>query len=1854
MKIIAAAILVLLFAACEASNLEVRKGGSFSGSVSGKLPEKANLFAKKTGLSLAESQAANEDCMDAKVGLYAIDGNKEVMVSSVDSAPGGEYFFSKERLAARKSSPTEKLTIKARFCFGEMRERFVSGSSDQNLDLSTTALARWIRQSGKITNLSQADIKQLADSIPASEVPEDVQRIFSENDTIRALLQKKLGSSVETMESASPEIFRLTGPSQVAEGEPAYFTGDVLDWSAARLGFEWQVDGKILSTSRVLEYLPGMNDQGKHEVTLRVGKKDSVTGAIDEKATTKLSRTFEVDNKFIAEAPPFTAEVSKLSIAKKSLTIAAQIHTGENLERCQTFSKIALVKGMETPTEDQFTLVCKDSKTQAVVLELPWDGGKQIAISMWVRDRSGTVSLKPIVANLIVPIPGLTVQDVNPPTLSAEVVTSSLRPVWNWTSGGGGTGLFRFKLDNSDFSADSTETGSASFSPKVDLTEGSHTLFVQEKSLSESWSATASLAITIDRTPPGTPQLSAAQQIANTLRPTWTWISGGAGSGNYRYKLGDADLSTGTVSTITATFTPGVDLSEGSHTLYVQEKDSAGNWSALNSLAIVIDVTAPLAPTVSGIAQTNSLRPTWSWSSGGGSGSGNYRYKLDNTDLSTGATLSTSTSYTPSTDLSEGTHRLSVQERDAAGNWSNSGSFVLTIDATAPLSPTVSGSSMTNSLRPTWNWVSGGTGNGNYRYKLNDSNLTLSSTATTNTTYSPASDLTEGTFVLYVQEQDSAGNWSALGSHTVVIDATPPSAPEFSGTTLVSITRPTWTWSSGGAGSGNYRYKLDSSDFSVGAITTTATTFTPGVELSEGSHTLYVQEKDSVGNWSAANSLAIIIDVTAPLAPSFSGSAQTNSLRPTWSWTSGGGSGSGNYRFKFDSVDLSTGATLTTSTFYSPSTNLSEGEHRLYVQEKDTAGNWSNSGSFLITIDATAPIAPTVSGSSTTNSLRPTWNWVSGGTGNETYRYKLNNSNLNSGSTATTNTSYTPTTDLAEGTHILYVQEQDAAGNWSALGSHSVLIDATPPSAPELSGSTLVSTTRPTWSWSSGGAGSGNYRYKLNNSDFSTGATTTTATSYTPGVDFSEGSHVLYAQEKDSVGNWSASGSLAITIDLTAPTAPSVSGSAYSNSLQPTWTWVSGGGGSGNYRYKLGSADLSTGATLTTSTTFSPSTNLSEGANQLYVQERDAAGNWSNAGSLVVTIDATAPLAPTVSGSTITNSLRPSWNWVSGGTGNGNYRYKLNDSNLTSGSTATTNTSYSPTSDLTEGTFVLYVQEQDSAGNWSASGLLSIVVDNTSPPEPILSGTSLEITARPTWTWSSGGAGNGTYRYKLDSSDFSTGAITTTATTFSPGVDLSEGSHTLYVQEKDSAGNWSTSGSLAIAIDLSAPLSPTVSGSANTSSNRPTWTWTSRGGGNGTYRYKLDDTTMETGSTLTTATSFQPSTALTEGLHRLNVQERDAAGNWSEIGYQVTNLDFTPAASPVFTGVATSNSLKPTWTWTPGGGGGGNFRYKLNDSNLSTGYTSTTSATYTPASNLTEGTHILYVREDDNVGNWSVSGAFSIVIDTTPPNSPALSATTLTGARPTWNWASGGNGSGAYRYKLNNSDFSSGTTSTSSTSYTPGTDLAAGSHTLYVQESDTAGNWSSSGSLAITIDLTAPSAPTVQSVSPVSPANLNSIRILGTAEANSTINLYTNGLCTGTAAATGPASEFLTPGLLAFVSDNTSTTYWAKATDVAGNTSACSTVGITFIEDSTAPSTPTFSGSTPGSASANGTPLLYGSAEAGGTVSLFTNNTCANTAAATGTASAFVSPGNRVRGGFRPRLLTEPCLRVRTRLFIST
>jgi hypothetical protein len=283
---------------------------------------------------------------------------------------------------------------------------------------------------------------------------------------------------------------------------------------------------------------------------------------------------------------------------------------------------------------------------------------------------------------------------------------------------------------------------------------------------------------------------------------------------------------------------------------------------------------------------------------------------------------------------------------------------------------------------------------------------------------------------------DLAGNVGSSGSDTSQANLTVPNPPSVStpGTNPTNTLTPTWQWVSGGGGGSGYRYHLDLEDWAE----TDGTSYKPATDLNAGSHTLYVQERNAVGNWSASGSLAILIDVTPPNSPAVS----LNDGGDGWINIAENGAGvpfsvtgesGATYTIALDNATLISGSAsgiLPAAGFVLQA--AAGGTVTITVTLTDPAGNSSVfPGTASSDADLQAPGAPTVTVTEDPpDNKKPTWNWTPGGGGNGTYRRKLDSGT----EVQTTASEYTPSTNLPAGTHILHVRERDAAGNWSEYG----------------------------------------------------------------------------------------------------------------------------------------------------------------------------------------------------------------------------------------------------------------------------------------------------------------------------------------------------------------------------------------------------------------------------------------------------------------------------------------------------------------------------------------------------------------------------------------------------------------------------------------------------------------------------------------------------------------------------------------------------------------------------------------------------------------------------------------------------
>ena len=219
-------------------------------------------------------------------------------------------------------------------------------------------------------------------------------------------------------------------------------------------------------------------------------------------------------------------------------------------------------------------------------------------------------------------------------------------------------------------------------------------------------------------------------------------------------------------------------------------------------------------------------------------------------------------------------------------------------------------------------------------------------------------------------------------------------------------------------------------------------------------------------------------------------------------------------------------------------------------------------------------------------------------------------------------------------------------------------------------------------------------------------------------------------------------------------------------------------------------------------------------------------------------------------------------------------------------------------------------------------------------------------------------------------------------------------------------------------------------------------------------------------------------------------------------------------------------------------------------------------------SNLGEGSHSLTATATDEAGNTGpASDAVVVVVDLTAPDAPVITDP-LAGLRNTTITEISGTAEANSTVEVFDDGTSLGTTDADNTGAwsLTGLNLGEGSHSLTATATDEAGNTGpASDAVVVVVDLTAPARSSYND--PLAGLRNTTItEISGTAEANSTVEVFDGGNTLGTADADNTGAWSLT-GLTLGEGSHSLT---ATATDEAGNTGPASDA-VVVVVDLTAP-----------------------------------------------------------------------------------
>ncbi len=169
-----------------------------------------------------------------------------------------------------------------------------------------------------------------------------------------------------------------------------------------------------------------------------------------------------------------------------------------------------------------------------------------------------------------------------------------------------------------------------------------------------------------------------------------------------------------------------------------------------------------------------------------------------------------------------------------------------------------------------------------------------------------------------------------------------------------------------------------------------------------------------------------------------------------------------------------------------------------------------------------------------------------------------------------------------------------------------------------------------------------------------------------------------------------------------------------------------------------------------------------------------------------------------------------------------------------------------------------------------------------------------------------------------------------------------------------------------------------------------------------------------------------------------------------------------------------------------------------------------------------------------------------------------------------------------------------------------------GTVVLSARAADAAGNTSECAlPFEYVHDDLAPPPPVFQGSAPPSPSGfITSPTILGGGEPGTIVSLYTTADCSGAIAGEDDVSDTGLFTVAVTVPPNSTTTFFGRARDAAGNTSACSAEGLTYVHDDRAPDAPVLTGTSPASPGLTNTPNVLGTAEPFVTVRLHLKADC--------------------------------------------
>jgi large repetitive protein len=1002
--------------------------------------------------------------------------------------------------------------------------------------------------------------------------------------------------------------------------------------------------------------------------------------------------------------------------------------------------------------------------------------------------------------------------------------------------------------------------------------------------------------------------------------------------------------------------------------------------------------------------------------------------------------------------------------------------------------------------------------------------------------------------------------------------------------------------------------------------------------LKNGLHTFLVKAIGATSTWTATYRWRV--DTIAPTAPSAIGGStawqSVASIAISAAGSTDGGSGLAGYQRR-SSVDG--GATWSLGTAGAQVSASADGETLVQFRALDRAGNasaWSpaaGTAGATAHIDRDAPSAPVVAGGSLqwqnafSVDVTGTGSADVGGAGLDHYEYRTS---TDGGLTWSVGASGSDVAIIDDGETLVQFRAVDAAGNasdWAPLLSgdgNTVMLDRTIPTAPTVAGSTSgwenIAGTTLTASGSLDALGSGVAGYESRSSTDG-GGTWTSPTSGNSIAVSAEGETLVEFRAVDFTNLNSAWTQVAVRIDRTNPSDPSVAGgsTAWQSvvSLDIAASGSSDAGGSGLTGYELRTS-TDGGSTWTSPVAGSHDLVTGEGETLVELRAVDGAGNVSAWVQDTARIDRSAPTLPTVSGGSLSWQSRASVDVTAtgstdaGGSTLTGYEYRTSTDG---GSSWSVPVSGAIDTVSAEGETLVEFRVLDGAGNasaWTPSPSTAegaVRLDRTAPTLSSVSGGSLTWKNQASETVTAvggadtGGSGFAGYEYRTSTDG---GSIWSGAGAGSSLVVSAQGETLLQFRAIDGAGNsgaWVPAGPGAgdtVRLDRTAPTAPTIAGGSPLWQSVASASLTASGSTDGasgvaSYQYR----TSTDGGTTWSATSSGAAVMVSgQGTTTVAFRAVDGVGLVSAWVTDSVKIDRTVPGSPSVSGgsgtwrsVASVSVTASNGTDT-GGSNVAGYRFQTSTDG---GSTWSVPASGSGVSVSGTGETLVRFRTVDGAGNespWAPSSGTSgtVRIDRTVPTDPTVSggslawqsvaSVTLSAAGST---DSGGASLSGYQSRTSTDAGATWSAAVSGASFP----VAAEGETLVeFRAIDGAGNTSAWVQAVARLDRTAPGTPTVSGGS-LSWQNVASVSISASAATDTggsgvsgyELRASTDGGTTWSAPASGASDAISAEG---------QTLVQLRTVDGAGNRSAWKPASAgasnTVRIDRTAPTAPSVAG----------------------------------------------------------------------------